>query len=360
MESPSLAKRAWIALALGTILTPHALSGGATKLDENRPGLELLAEIRLPEGDSSPLQDVRWASRDSVFLLRAFEGVTEHRIAEGLPRIGQAVPGRSSHQKVRGQSFLGLDGDQAVTASSGGQLLWRPDLSAKATLDVRIFDPERNGNVSDIDFRDGVIAVLGLPSSTLAPDHVLWTARLEEPRPRFEPLIGWRDDDRGGSSSESDFRYLSVVLVFPGRGESVFLVDPSGRKKSAWNLKEQELSESSLFDDDEAGAGEPSGPRPDPRRAWFESGATTVDDVLFVGKTPAVVLRAMKNGTPEWLLLLLESDGPRVLTIPGLTPERALRVRADCRQDKDLVFAVFDRSARTSRDERVVVARIPQ
>jgi hypothetical protein len=89
-----------------------------------------------------------------------------------------------------------------------------------------------------------------------------------------------------------------------------------------------------------------------------------VDDVFFIGKSPALVVREKRDGKTRWLLGIITGDQAAWYRIPFLGVDSRARVRADALGDRRIAFLaggrlwnLFDEA---SERTAVIVADAPE
>ncbi len=319
---------------------------------------------------TSAALDVRWAGRDSIYLLRHRDGVTENRLTPGLPWIRSVLPGGNQIAKVQGQTSMALSRDVIASASVSSQFVWAKIPTSGSTTDAQI--RRHDVSVSDFDFVGDDILLLGYAGyGDGMGGTFLWTGSLEsnedlQTSPGLEKASSGAEVERRGTF----MGYLAGSLralpngdrvVFPGYDNEVRLVSSAGKEKAHWDLAQFGVAPgeklTGVFTTDQKRF---HGQATAFVQEWL-SASSIVDDVLFVGKTPALIVRESNRAGSRWLLVLLETDRPRVFSIPVGPATGDARLRADGNQDGDIVILVGRRQSNSQSVEKqeVLVVSVP-
>lgn len=338
------------------------------------PELELLS--RFAFGAKAPVATgIRWASRDSVYVLTADDGAWEVGLRRGLPRDGMVLPG---HREMKGgvgvhpaQEPFAVGGDRIVSAQGAGYYVWAKLSSPADALEARAAHPGLS-SVSALDTDGDVLIVLGKMPEALESQYgktLLWKATFANGLHDFKPFASpgklshdewWRrvmyTDVQAGS-----LRLLpnGGVFVYPGWGTEALEYSSSG------DIKER-------FDLSKLGLGDPGFDRfisHGPIRfadvmERRNAGLNLIDDVLVIGKTPALVLRSRTRSGLRWFLVTLDTAGMHRYAIPiSAGVDSRTRVRADADHDGHIVFLAGGQPLasvdRGGHYQEIVVARLP-
>lgn len=351
---PGLAAAALAATAAG-----DTTSAGVTP--ETAPSLELVTTFEVQSlGGESPL-DIRWASEESVLLLFVRQGVSEHALEEGVPRRRSRIPRNAHPERVRGLTTLAFSSGTTVAASQSSQLVLHREGPVAGALDVELRDPPGgNGKIADLDLDGDELVLYGVPSRPERGEAVpsLWRASLDrglrelalEPLSDWEERLGRAPGDRPKwealRTHAASLRLSSrgEILLYTGSGGRLYLLEEHGKEVSSWSLAELLPGEDPVRSVSERleAQGETSS-LASVRSAWRADGVTNVDDVLFVGRRPAAVIRRVREGRAEWSLAMLRPEGAEVYQVPTPSSRTGARLRADFSKATGIVFLLSDR-----------------
>lgn len=337
------------------------------------PSLEVISRFRFkPESESSTVMDIRWAGNDSIHVLRAFHGVNEHELREGLPTRRWVLPGRHQQRKMPGCVALGVSGDLAVVGGRSSGFAWR-DLSIAEPADFAVHMRGASGGLGGMDVHGETVAVLGVPNVKAEQDDpfaTLWTGDLGKNLEQFKAFHRFKEAESTQELSlmfmhyyagGAGIRYLpnGDLFVFPGYPQAAYLFSPGGRIKTQWVLpelvatKEQSdllLKRRALDASWRADVEEWAGDR------------YVVDEVFAIGKTPALVVHRTKKGKSLWHVIVLDSDEGTWYRIPMSESGTQLRLQADTNRKGEIVFVAahrVDPQSPSLAGEEVLVARFP-
>lgn len=218
-----------------------------------------------------------------------------------------------------------------------------------------------------IDFDGKSLIMLGASKSLHDEfgEFVVWYGTLAASLDDFEP-IRTQDSPQAPSEYHRRVAYLGMdagsvrltpkgdILVFPGSGDEVLLLAKSGRVLDRWSLRDLGLM------NEKREAMIANHASLEKLRAQLAESGAVVDDVLVVGKTPAVVVRSLPAARARWQLAVLEAGGPRFFEIPA--PQWAsptTRVRADADSHGRIAFLFGDRGRSNgdhSKDQEILAS----
>lgn len=371
----AFSRRAGGGVVLGLWVVVAATSGPLRATEPEKSGeiptLEVVRRLSLP-GGLSPARDIRWLERDSLLVLRARDGVSEHALKEGMPRLRHVLPGRNQDQAIGTALFLGA-ADELVLACGNGSYLWTGDPRARGNKASRLVRFGGDGT-ADCDTDGRVIFALGLPDPPEDVDRwgetLVWRGELEGDLARFEPLLREQEPttDHGEINRRQTHHNIRAgslavsargrLLVSPAHTPELYLASSTGKVTHRWELSVL-LAESEP--DWEAKLADPRTPALDVALAYVGRRAV-VDDVFFVNEEPALVLRSLDGSRRRWTLVRPQVDGFLIEKIPMSGGSERSRVRAAARRGSDEVaFLMADfgiGSPESSDDQEVLIARV--
>lgn len=323
---------------------------------------------------ASPLVDIRWASKESVFILGNTDGTLEHALEEGLPARRLVLPGRAQLEPVGRKLWLGA-GDDFIAAVGGGlSVMWRDLREHGPGYDAQLIALSHR-NISDADLNGSELAILGIPPHADWEEHpgaYVWKADLRHFDEGFETIAETRLEPRRpelarrgsymlANAGSLRFTPKGGLVVYPAFDPVVRRFSSSGKLEREWNLVELRLLETS----DRLPVDKTGNFPTEKMVGWLEAG-NRVDDLFVVGEsTPALILRSFREDTPVWTLVMLDGDEARRFTIPGKGHGAGVRVRGDARKDGTMVFLFGERGRRIQEREpggaaSILVARLPE
>jgi hypothetical protein len=359
---------------LGVALAACAIASGAAA-PALAPGgaLKLLARYPVP-ASPSPAQDVRWAGDGSVYLLRAYDGLSELSLASSSPALSvrrRLVPpiGTIRGGFHRFTTFAVSEGNLAV--ADHHQFAWSP---VEPDGGSRVFTRQVVQIGDDVDLLGRRVVFLGYPRDAAeaegdAKRGFLWLGTLAEPFKDFQPVLldahgpGPRASSACLLEELGSVRFLgdgSFVAV-PGVEPGVHLFSPEGKLVRSWDSGQLGL--------DSARCGELSDKEwrtlrlhPEQRLARVNR-MRVVDDVLPLPQGPGLLVRTFADGEVSWALEVLEGDRVVTYAIPFTSRIPADRLRGDVRGDRIVLLrsAHLDLlSGSDSQPGELVVAEVPR
>jgi hypothetical protein len=150
-------------------------------------------------------------------------------------------------------------------------------------------------------------------------------------------------------------------VVALGLGDEIQTISPSGRTLRRWTLEDLGFA----GQDRTAVVRDTSLTTAEQVRMLRRSGVV-VEEVLWIGSSPAVILRASAGERPGWFLAVLGENDPEVFRIPVTAPRDGVRLRADSTRAGEIVLLLggaYDPTFRPASDEKlseeIVVLRFP-
>lgn len=333
------------------------LAAWAAEKEAPLPALEVVNRFELPGStDKAGFVDVRWASKDSVYLADHYGTITEVRLAKGLPEIRRvAPPPRDSG--LRTIRHLAIT-DRWIVVAHMATVAWRrnePDSHWQVTKQRAFFH--------DFDISGDEIVMLGWPPGKgyegLERGGMVWRANLSDGLDRWDVLYESAELARDLESIRTNFSLGSIrflrrggFVVGPSFVPGVLQLSASGTVKRRWSPRELWGEEQKAWT---------SGQRDPEKLAGFLAAGRTVDQVLALPEGPAIVVRESQGGRPRYRLGLL---GPEIqwFEIPVDDRSGMARLRGDVDDKGRIVLArvlrVPFRIAFVGTSE-VVVLRLP-
>lgn len=335
------------------------------------PKLRVRAACDLP-GEGGAYFDIRWSDGDAL-VLQPRSGVRRVSISKKC-EIGETVLPGSRELKEPGRNWTALtsSGD-LVAASSSSALIWADGAPSPG----KPFSLESlRGGIGDVDLRGTRLVVLGMPSETLYREEAnwsttIWAADFRDGRlGPFEPVWKEREAEKRAGGLVSLFRHNNngagalrqssdgdILVSFAYRSE-IARLSPSGEVKARWALAEL----TGVSDEDPATYARLIGDRVSATDydRWVGKAAVLVDDVLFLGRTPAAIVRLVGKETgqsAEWVLVLLDTEPPTKLRIPSAGVDPHARLRADVTSRGEIVILATQRIAHVG-DQDGISARL--
>lgn len=326
-----------------------ALAAGSVAAEDLGPSpSSLVLSHRFASSDrASKIWDVRWADEDSVYLLRIDDGVTRHRLEPGLPVLEQSLPGSLHDSRIQdAQLLLGVSDRFVFSSYLGISNVWKARSGAGATVHVEEWPYFL---ASDLDIHGNELALLGGRKRAdggesrfelgvfraniretlegLRLDHEL---DLETP----EALAAGFDAMHFGAGS---IRYSAKgeLLVAIGFSDEIVHYSASGKRKGQYHLEDLGFDYSGA-----RATFQSTGSATADRYRRFRTSAVLIDDVLWLGAQPAVVVRTSPDGRPEWWLVILDGTEPRRYRVPLPASGGERRVRVDGSARGDIVVVV--------------------
>ncbi|MBW8877758.1 MAG: hypothetical protein JF614_22545 [Acidobacteria bacterium] len=325
---------------LGAALGVVALAGTLALFAAPAPAtLRVVARYAVPGAPSSPT-DVRWASENSVYLVRNEHGVAEVKLAPGLPVVRTLVPNRAMGNLSRLFSHVAASEGVLAYADWERRLGWRP---IQASPDGKVlFTMKHVALTEGLDLRGDRLLLLGIgveEGLEDSYDRQGGLAGFGKLNSDFRDLKPLRLDSEGrgaphysrcGILEAGGTRFLqdgSMFLV-PAVEPGAFLYDDEGTLLRSW-------TNADLGVDDLC-----SGVTKEVSRTFFRSALKSrawrsshrlVDAVLPLPQGPAVIVRTMVDGRPSWQLKVLGSHGILTFAIPVPNVGPNDRLMADAR-----------------------------
>lgn len=340
--------------------------------------VEVLGRYRF-KGLPSRALDIRWAAKDSIFVLTREHGVSEHRLEPGLPRVRRVLPGQVDDQRFVGMLRLAVSDSTVLEANTAGMIVWTARDPSRSEGRAQVGFRE-TGLMSDVDLTGDELLLFGVPAlpykgteQDLLRYH-LWTSRVEDERlAEFEPFFedpgiqdkqegARRDDFLGGTTGSLRYTADGDAFVYPGYRDEVWHLSAAGRLKKVWHLAEFGFESGRESADKAAREGLSKGPTTFKFSDWQAKSPLSVDDVLALGKSPCLVVRRPVNGAESWYLVVLDGDEVRSFSLPLARRWPMARLQADAEKKGGIVILEGDRSSRENSapdDQEVLVVSLP-
>lgn len=357
-------------LALATLAAAQE-PAAAIRASDGLPYLEVSA--RLPFAQAAPAAiDLRLGADGRIYFLRPDTGVDRHRLAAGMPRLREVLPGHDDDGALAGLEHFAVSSTHLVEVARDYFYLWRSVGEDDSLGELHELDLAW-GRVADLDLEGDRLALLGVPSREHAapgPDNSLvWlgslAAGLEDlHRVLVDPAVRTlAEQQRLATAQELALGSLAFaadggLVVFPGHVPLLHRLSEQGEVERSWDLARLGvLDRRAELPRELAGRAESEA-----AERWL-AGAQRVDDltVLADGR-PALAVREVAAGSVRWTLAVIEGERARRFALPLRGGSAESRVRLAETANGDLLLWVGERSARrgvaVSGDE-VVVARLP-
>lgn len=359
---------------IGGLLSASLASGGAPPSTEESTAparLELRAhfEVPAPEAPAAAARDIRWATRDSIYLAYNGEGVFEVSLSESMPRVRELFPpigGGTGAKAVPDLWHVAASEDWILGWSFANVMGWR---SVDSDGIVQLHDSP--GYFDAVDIQGDTVAFLGYPDSKSFSENsfaYLWLGSVSTKLQEWKPIHGL-DLPTAGHARGTFFRFMGALrflsngdlLVVPVALPGVYRVSQGGKIKARWLPEELEVSLLSKLgrgarrdDLQEARFDETEPVKEDDLNQRLESSRLIIEDVVSIGRSPAVIIRYRSNTGVGYYLALLGTEADWYELPLGDHPAH-IRLRADySRERKELVVLATDRA----RAGQVGLARV--
>lgn len=298
--------------------------------------LRVLSRTALPTA-RSVARDIRWASADSVYVVHAFDGVSE----VGFDGLKKRVMLPNSGQL--GMSFFGhlavSDQTLAVTALAFS-VAWRPlKTGANKSFQVKTGP---FGVPEAMDLQGDRVLLLGMRDNVYLPEvpangEVAWlgtlSSGLDDLRPVFYDRSGPRlptyRQCQGAAIGAARFLADGSFVIVPGFERGVHLFSANGRRLRSW--KSEDLgadSDCSGINDEQR---KELVTKPAAWERWLNR-HRIVDDVLPLPQGPGLLVRSWgESGQVHWQLKVLQGSRVETWTVPIIGQRPTDRLRGDVR-----------------------------
>jgi hypothetical protein len=344
-----------IPLFLISILLINLNAGTAEEI----PQLRLLSKHDIPNAtDQATARDVRWASDGSLFLAYNRIGVFEFEIDEELKLVEEVFPPRTRAGSSSVRNLWNFASSKGFLLGAG---LARDAGWRRVEKDSPISLWSVDGVLEDVDLEGEKVALLGHPGLVKFRESgfaFLWLGSLDSELSEWRPLkalsLPSSDHARATfSRAMGSLRFmpngdlLAVPVVEPG----VHLYSQSGKLESSWLPSELEASLLDARGDNPKAASEADAVIPATVaaskmadvNAHLESVRMVIEDVIPVGKSPALIAR-YRGGADAAFYLALLREPIEWYRLPFSDHPATVRVRADVLDRKGkLVALVTDR-----------------
>jgi len=278
-------------------------------------------------GEAALVHDVRWASKDALYVTSYSSGVLQVGADSGaVQRVGFAEPGRRCPSCV----LLGVSDTHIVTSFPVYKLAWKQ--TTKPRIHTFVFDA-----VVDLDVHDDRLLILGsrTEDEKWAPDGaVAWVGSLQSDLKDLRPVLYSSRGPKEMTVARCGFlepgaaRFFEdgSYVVVPGFEPDAYLYDRTGKLIHTWQtaklgfLDRCELPEPQV----QALSADPE------QRALWRSKRILIDDVLPTRAGPALLLHRVQKGVAHWTMLILHRDRPPSrIELPFTAPSDVASLRAD-------------------------------
>lgn len=326
------------------VVSSSAAAAAEPPEEEPRRELRVVQPFELPiEGES--ILDVRWAGKDSVYLLYGEGGVDELELREGLPRVREVLP----DPDVLGLGRLlnlATSSEWVLASPIGSGFAWRKARSTGGSFDVRT--KPLHGLFQDVDVHGDRVVVLGVASMEAwrrEEGGIVWLGELDEDLDRWRAVVV-RDEVAEDTdlfhtreAALGSIRFLDdgSLLVAPSFLPEVLHISSTGKVKDVWTEEELFADRGDEVDAKPQGEGGDVGEHQLARMA----GSGVIDEVLPLPRAPAIIAREAGRAG-RWRLGVL---GPEVqwYDIPVPRTGARARLRGDADDEGRIVLAASGR-----------------
>jgi hypothetical protein len=283
-------------------------------------------------------KDIRWAGDNSVYVVRALDGVFEV-VLDGTLRK-RLVPAVETFGAIQHYDRLAVSDKILAVASRDWSLAWRP----RESRPDRTFVLENKpiALTEDMDIQGDRYLLFGLPK-----DHefgsdgaIVWVGTLSSGLKDLKPVLFDQGGPgvpnfapcRGVGLGVARFLGDGSFLVVPGFEKGVLLFTADGHRARSWKSEEIGL------DSDCSGLGEQEKKdlrkKPEVWQRWLNR-HRTVDDVLSLPQGPGLLVRSWeKDGAVRWQLKVLTPTRVETYSIPIEGRRPTDRLRGDVRNGR--------------------------
>lgn len=334
------------------------------------PSLRILGRYTLPPG-GSPFTDIRWATDNSVFVMRTYHGLEEIQVGPELKTLRQPVPPVKVLGGFDRMARLGVSGQYIAFASEGHIMAWRPR-DSKAPGFVA-FRRKEIGLAEDIDLSGDRLLLLGTPYKTFpdAEAGIAWLGTLGSDLKDWKPLLvapTGADGERSAALFDCEtvalgaVRFLAdrSILVVPGFLPGAYQFDAQGNPVRTWSQQEIGLTTDCRNISDEVSrqlAGFPS-----TRLPWLNQ-RRVLEEILPLPQGPGLLIRSRRaDGKITWDLKVLGSQGVATFALPIVGNRPGDRLRADVYNGKIAFLLLSDFLPSTAKEDQygeLILAELP-
>jgi hypothetical protein len=344
-----------------------AVADDAKEADAAPPSLEVVSRFAFPS--TGTLGDVRWASKDSVYLADMHNGVDEVRLTKGLPRIRQvAPPARTLRLPMIRRVAVS---DRWIVVGYYGKIAW------KRLDDSTWSERLALGAFRDFDVEGDKLVILGVPpgrkywNEKWKQGYIVWESDLSSTLEDWKPLYASQEAVRlaelhgglaGSDLTPGSIRFLKRggYIVHPSFIPGVLQLSGSGAIRRQWAPEELWGKQNTRSSDlDAAQLGDVDSQLDNIHKVL--AGGDTIEVVLALRQGPGVIVREPNGKAARYRLAVL---GPEIrwYDIPGLRVSAIAQIRGDVDAQGRIVLAGAARarqeSVRVSESE-VIVLRLP-
>lgn len=341
---------------------------GAREGDAPRSSLEVVSRFAL--SPQVTLGDIRWASKDSVYLADMHNGVNEVRLAEGLPKIRQvAPPARDLRLPMIHHVAVS---DRWIVMGNLGRIVWKK-VDGDAWGERLAL-----GAYFDFDIDGDKLVILGWPPGKKYEHEkwdngaIVWETDLSSTLQDWDALYESKEVARlaqlhgglaGSDLTQGSIRFLERggYLVHPSFVPGVLQLSASGAVKRQWGPEElwgKAKTRSQALDATQL-MGDPESQLKNFER--FLAGGDTVEVVLALREGPGIVVREPKSKGARYRLAVLGPE-TRWYDVPDLRVSPLAQIRGDVDARGRIVLAGTTRTPDESlpvSESEVVVLILP-
>ncbi|MGH9893426.1 MAG: hypothetical protein ACREA0_15840 [bacterium] len=363
-----------VCLALAAAVSPvfgEAPGAGDAVPSAPLPKLEVLASYE-PAPELSVAYDIRWADEKSIYLLRVAGGVTRNGLETGLPDLERVLPGAQQGSRIDfDQRSFAVSDEFVYSTTLGVYDVWHE--RRRDPREIRIRTREMF-LATDIDLFGDELSLLAFraeatPEGDLNGEVGVFRTSIADGEYELELLSGEKLLGRAQTAAPSNAMHVGAgslrysargrLLVALGYREEILLLSPAGKIKERWALTDLGISvpdRSAILRNTRLSTEE--------QTSLWRKAAIAVEDVLWIGSSPAVLLRSTGDRV-EWLLALLDRGKSGIYRVPLQRPESVVRIRMDGNSHEEIVALLgreIDESGNSSPSpgvDQVLVYRIP-
>ncbi|HVT16218.1 MAG TPA: hypothetical protein VHQ90_08585 [Thermoanaerobaculia bacterium] len=298
--------------------------------------LRILGRAPLPTA-RSVARDIRWASADSVYVVHAFDGVSE----VGLDGVKKRVMLPNSGQlRLSFYGHLAVSDQNLAVTSRAFSVAWRPLKTSKdKSFQVKTLP---FGVPEAMDLQGDRILLLGMRHNVYLPEvpangEIAWLGTLSSGLDDLKPVFYDRSGPRlptyrhcqGAAIGAARFLADGSFVIVPGFEKGVHLLSPAGRPLRSW--KGEEIG----ADSDCSGISDEQRKelvtKPAAWERWLNR-HRIVDDVLPLPQGPGLLVRSWgESGQVYWQLKVLQGSRVETWTVPLIGQRPTDRLRGDVR-----------------------------
>ncbi len=371
-RSPAIAAVGAALLALAAAAAATAQDpASAVRTSDGLPYLEIVARHGFAEPAPAAI-DLRLGEDGRIYLLRPEVGVDRHRLAPGMPRLREVLPGHDDDGALAGIEHFAVSSSGLLEVARDHFYVWRMVGEDGALGPLNELDLAW-GRISDLDLAGDRLALLGVPSREHAapgPDNsIVWLGSLgvgleDFRRVLADPMVRTLAEQQRLATAQSlalgslAFAGDGSLLVYPGHLPELYRLSEQGELEKTWDLARLGiLDRRADLPRELAGRAESAA-----AEQWL-AGAQLVDDLtLLADGRPALAVRDLEAGAPRWTLAVIDGERARRFALPVRGGNASSRLRLAGAASGEVLFWVGERNLRRGSavaGDEIVVARLP-